>query len=260
MSGPELFKARMKWMCEQNRALNPRTIQTDSSTHSDDTDTPGSQTRPDSNAKAPCYVPVLNENTLMVGMSATASPEECWECFTAGMHFFVAKPVDSSIMRTLVEAAHIIAQGRYRTTQALPLVRTSDVVPPSADVAALTYSTDDYLAQADRFLRASKQCEECIHDDCGAHKCGVIISAPLTHPPETPTSHSHIGKVNTKSSKENGDTRPASTANIHALGLSGEGGGEGDCNNIEHYVEVKPSASLARRIMRSFSAHLRLNT
>ena len=264
MSGPELFKARMKWMCEQNRLLNPRNIQTDSTT-----DTPDTHTLPDSSVKSPSYTPVLNENTLMVGMSATASPEECWECFTAGMHFFVAKPVDSSIMLILVESAHIIGQGRYRTTQALPLARTSDVAP-LADVAALTYSTDDYLAQADRFLRASKQCEEYIHDDCGAHKCGVIISAPLTHiQQEASTTHSPISKVGTKSSKENGDTRPASTANMatHALGLSDEGGGygEGDNNNnnnnnnIEHYVEVKPSASLARRIMRSFSAHLRLN-
>ena len=252
MSGPELFKTRMKWMCEQNRALNPRNIQTDSTT-----DTPDTHTLPDSSVQSSSYTPVLNENTLMVGMSATASPEECWECFTAGMHFFVAKPVDSSIMRTLVEAAHIIAQGRSRSTQALADASPSDC---TADVAVLTYSIEDYLAQADRFLRASKQCEEYIHDDCGAHKCGVIISAPLTHiQQKASTTHSPISKVSTKSSKENGDTRPASTANIHALGLSDEGG-EGDKNNnIQHFVEVKPSASLARRIMRSFSAHLRLN-
>ena len=45
----------------------------------------------------------INNNMLLIGMSANASAEDQNEAFEAGMHFFASKPVDVIVLSLLVE-------------------------------------------------------------------------------------------------------------------------------------------------------------
>ena len=45
----------------------------------------------------------INNNMLLIGMSANASTEDQNEAFEAGMHFFASKPVDVKVLSLLVE-------------------------------------------------------------------------------------------------------------------------------------------------------------